>query len=224
MHRLYVLSLVIVLAGCNDRYYRWGSRQFEQACVREDHCKDIASLVRSADRYDGFNTVGHFDALWYSPQAMDWFLEEYAQRSGGVTSEAYRKLEKQLEKDRNNHIVLYLLMPDDTNGSLQPHMALNEGGLSKWSVMLDIDGTYHQPLKIEKIRHVVPEIRASFGKRFDEHYRICYRVTFLRVTEEGDDILSHADCMKCILRSPQYEIAMSWTLPQGSSPCQGVAC
>src|SRR5437762_3031875 len=108
-----LLLPLFLLSGC-ARYVRWGRSQFEQITHRPVHERDFDPYIQSIDRYDGFNTVGHFDIVWYARPVMNWFFCQYAGRVGDH-SEAWKALHDQHLREQHERIVFYISLPLSAN-------------------------------------------------------------------------------------------------------------
>lgn len=203
--------LLLTLYGCN-RYHRWARAQFEQTEYRNILRGEIEHYVQSSDQWDGFTTVGRFDALWYARPVVEWHMQQCTARTGGILYPELAAIRDERLKEIDTYAIFYLLMTDDTGGSLKPQLSLEEPHNANWSVLLNVEGAIYTPLSIKKIaKHLVePELIALFGPRYDARYRNLYKVAFPRAAVEGRDTLGELTCMKLIMRSVAYEVAIVW--------------
>jgi hypothetical protein len=241
-----LLGGLCLITGCS-RYRNWAAAQFEQACMRDTARCAVDSYIQSSDRWDGFTTIGRFDALWYTRPVAEWQIEQFRKRVG-VTACAEAHIPLQLEggntvgtdatppiktaescaaaprltvdalreklsADLEQYAIFYLLMTDDTNGSLRPQLSLDTTQTAVWSALLRVGTATFCPLSIERVcRYTVdPALVALFGPRYEARYRNLYRIAFAREALQGHELLADMPCMQLVLRSVAYEIAITWT-------------
>lgn len=199
---------LLALTGCT-RYARWSRSQFEQITYRPVCERDFDPYIQSIDRYDGFNTVGHFDIVWYARPVMAWYFQQYGERVG-VSSQAWKKLYDEHTLEQGQRIIFYISLPYSPS-SLVSQLSLEKSDLALWSVRLYIDGVEHQPVDVHKISRPMVELAQIFGSRYDPHYRELYYVAYARRSGDTADYLAHASSLCLVLRSESYEITASWT-------------
>jgi hypothetical protein len=199
---------LVLLSGC-ARYVNWGRSQFEQVTYRVVHERDFDPYIQSIDRYDGFNTVGHFDLVWYAYPVLEWFFKQYGERVG-ASSAAWKKLYNEQMLEQRQRIVFYIALPYNSN-SLVAQLSLEKSDLALWSARLYIDGIEHQPVEIRKISRPIIELAHIFGPRYDAHYRELYYVAYARSSQDTNDYLANAQALCLVLRSDVYEVVASWT-------------
>lgn len=214
--KLVVRSLIGIgalcsLGGCS-RYRQWAVAQFEQTGERDTERATVDSYVQSLDQWDGFTTVGRFDAIWCAAPVVEWQVRQLAERSGGSCLPT-APLREQLLQELESFAIFYLLMTDDTDGSLRPQLSLDDAQNATWSVMLRVGDAITCPVSITKISRcdIDPSLIALFGPRYDARYRKLYRITFARAALQGHELLADMPCMQLILRSIAYECVITWT-------------
>lgn len=204
-------AAMLILSGCN-RYHRWARAQFEQTCYRNILRDEVEHYVQSSDQWDGFTTIGRFDALWYARPVVEWHMQQFIARAGGILYPEIETIRSEHLKDIQDYAIFYLLITDDTNGSLKPQFSLEEPHNASWSVSLNVDTIEYVPVSIKKIaKHLVePELIALFGPRYDARYRNLYKIKFPYAALEGRETLGEISCMRLIMRSVAYEVAIVW--------------
>jgi len=205
MRRFLLVITLCILSGCSNRYYDWASSNFEQVTMRScSHA--LTSYVQSEDRYDTFNIVGHYDILWYSLPVLEWHMNSLVDRAS-LIPEHIQKLANELYDVQKHSLVFYLLMSDDTEGSLRPQLSVTDQERSKWSISLVVGTKSYEPVSIRRV--IVPtEITCLFGNRFDPHYRFSYKIVFARYDE--DDDLLEINPIHITLKSVQYTVDFEW--------------
>jgi len=205
MRGLRWMLVLCIVPGCRNRYYDWAVSQFEQVTTRG--CPhDLEAYVQSEDRYDTFNVVGHYDILWYSYPVMEWYLQALQSRAGLLPDHREKVIRKALA-DQKKSLIFYLLMSDDTGGSLRPQLSVQDQPQAKWSITLLVGKRTYEPVSIQKVR-IPSEMICLFANRYDPHYRFSYKIVFQRY-DEDDDLLEF-NPLHIELKSVQYGISFKW--------------
>ena len=159
------------------RYYDWGIAQCKQV-VQRDCPHNLGCYVQSENRHDVFNSVGHYDVLWYSLPVVKWHMNALYERAG-LSDEDREKLSFDALNTQNKFLTFYLLMSDDMQGSLQSQLSLHDQMHAKWSVSLTVNNKSYKPCVIK--RAAIPtELVCLFDKRVHPSYRFSYKILFQR--------------------------------------------
>jgi hypothetical protein len=205
MRRLQWILVLCFVSGCKNRYYEWAASQFEQVKLRG--CPHtLEAYVQSEDRYNTFNVVGHYDILWYAYPVMEWHMEALQSRAG-LLPDHMEKISRDTLADQEKSLIFYLLMSDDTEGSLRPQLSVQDQLQAKWSITLVVGKRMYEPVSIRRVR-IPSEMMCLFGNRYDPHYRLSYKIVFQRY-DEHDDLLEF-NPLRVELKSVNYNIQFTW--------------
>lgn len=222
------LGTLLLCAGCgtSNRYYRWIASQFSQVCIPHKNSCFADAYIQSQDRYDGFNTVGHYDVLWYAAPVRMWHIDRMQEQFGWTDADTEKETQKYAEDDKKM-ITFYALMSQDNSEAIRPRLTHRSKDAQKslWGATLIIDGRSYPITEIKKT--LLPSaFTYCFGDRFDFHYRTIYRISCPRV-QDNKDILADAHHLELRLNTIRYEISFCW--PQtlvhaGSEPMINNEC
>jgi hypothetical protein len=205
MRLLYVFVVCISTLPACVRYYKWGKQQFPQVDKRCTLEERISPYVRSADVYDEFQTVGKFDAMWFSDDARQCYIDAVAHRFG-YSQKQKEVLVTQHHDEQRYAIVFYVLLSAvSTNG--RPLLAASDKKAT-WSVVLIKDEKEYQAQTITSL-DLDPELMTFFGKRYSQ-YRVAYKVTFARFDGHQDILGMSGSPVRLDFRSALYQVALSW--------------
>lgn len=202
MRLSYLSIMCIALLPACVRYYKWGKKQFTQVDKRCSIKERACTYIRSADVYDEFETVGKFDALWFSEDVQKLYNDAVTSRFG-YSSEQKEVLQKQLRSDQAHTIIFYLLMAAPQERQ-RPLLAASDRKAT-WAAVLVCDGKEFQAKQIKCI-DLEPELGSFFGERYTQ-YRTAYKIEFDRFSGGKDCTMAK---LQLSLRSASYSVNLCW--------------
>lgn len=224
--------LLCILPGC--RYYNWASKSFKQVDKRSS-CYELVMPYRcSTTLYDGLNTVGMFDILWYSDAVRNTYQKLSDDRFGVSAplaspetlscgacplNAAPVNAEQNVSDSKNQSRLIFYLVTTSAEDSMVPLFATANNKNSIWSAVLKQGDAHYPAVEIKKVS-LTPELKAFFAHHVNR-YRDIYRIEFNRYAPDGTDLMPTPDTIMCVsLRSVQYEVTFCWD----SVSCKGTSC
>jgi len=167
--------------------------------------------------YDGFQTVGLFDVLWYADPIRELYEQQVIDRygklpttskvqvaEGGATNQEL-PVDPSHAKELNFYVMLSLV--DDI---VRPLMsATNAEAL--WTPVLCVGESLHTATEVKKVT-LEPELKRLFGP-LDDRYRATYKVVFNRYDANNTDLAQQE--LTLYLQSARYKVAFTWVPTEG---------
>lgn len=205
MRRLYVFVVCISTLPACVRYYKWGKEQFPQVDKRCSLEKQGTRYLRSADVFDEFQTIGKFDAVWFSEDARQCYIEAVARRFGYSQNQKDILITQHHDESRYK-IVFYLLLSAASDSS-RPLLSATDKRAT-WAAVLIKNGKEYQAQTITSLE-LDSEIMTFFGTRYSQH-RVAYKVEFARFDGHQDILGTPDTALRLDLRSALYQVVLSW--------------
>lgn len=207
LHPLALFCLIItIVPGCCKNYIPWIQNVFDQGHKVDKHVDVARQYVRNIHVYDQFTTLGHFSAIWLSPEVRKAYANVYAVKHG-FSEERYKIfLRRQFEE--NKHFISFIVLSSIPNGGYGYILSDKD---SPWSVVLNIDGHTFKPVEIKSIE-LSPEYRMFFGRTYTR-FKLPYIIKFDAHDINGNRLIAQGTSQISLrfARVDRYEDAV-WNL------------
>ncbi len=213
IQKFLILSLVL-LSGCCSQYLRWGNEVANQGRSLDKYNEVAEKYIRSVRLYDQFITLGIFDAIWLSDEALQAYVDSYGEKRC-IEYEKYSTMLADQLTVNESFITFYLLAY--YGGQDLKTMDADD---SFWELQLQINGHCYTPVEIKSFEMPL-EYRTFFGIRYNL-FKTAYKVRFNAKNAYGAPILQWPTTMKLVLRRVGHETSMCWDInPDGTceAPC-----
>lgn len=172
--------LLMILPACLKTYELVPSESSQGKVFKDDNSVERENL-RTVRVYDEWETEALFDVLWMSDQTRRAYVDLYTSRRGSTKEETSKKLEEELEKNKNE-MSFYVLA--DIRDAFHPKLTDKNPA---WTIYLETDDGDRKmrvsPKSIKELdpgaENLGPEILTIFGYRYTKpKFKTPYLVKF----------------------------------------------